>query len=359
MRNQQSTASSSMTVLGPASMDRRRPRLLPGTGRAVFTRWMAACGYALSAWLVSTPAAGADWAPTQPIKLIVPFATGGAGDLVARSISDRLAAALGQPVVVENRGGAGGVIGAEAAARALPDGHTLVLGSDANITIAPNLMSLRYDPVKNFEPVSLVVNMPLALLVNPQRVPARDIREFLDLVKSKPGQLSIASTGNGSSHHLAAELLKCEAKINLIHIPYKGQAAALTDLLGGQIDAVFSSPGLVADHLRSGRLKALAVSTSRRLPEWPDLPTLDEAGVRGYDLGIWVGLLYPAGTPKAAVARINQEVSRILQVPELRQRYTDLGYTPVGGEPTVLMQRIQRDSAVYRKLIQDAKISAN
>jgi tripartite-type tricarboxylate transporter receptor subunit TctC len=301
----------------------------------------------------------ADWVPKQPLRMIVPFAAGGMGDLVARTIGDKLGAALGQPVVVDNRGGAGGVIGTEAAAKSPPDGYTLLLGSDSNFTISPNLGPLRYDPVKDFEPVSLIVNTPMVLAVNPQKVPVANVQELLAFARAHPGQLSIASTGNGSSHHLAAELLKSAAKVNLLHVPYKGQAAALTDVLGGQVDMAFSTLGPLGPHLKSGKLKALAVSGTQRIPDLPEVPTLAEAGVAGYDVGIWVGVFYPAHTPKAIVERVNGELAKILQAPDVRSKFTSVGYSIEGGKPELLAARIHRDTLMYRKIIQDAGIKAD
>jgi tripartite-type tricarboxylate transporter receptor subunit TctC len=305
------------------------------------------------------PAHAADWTPTQPIKLIVPFTAGGGGDQVARVISDKLSAGLGQPVVIDNRGGAGGVIGAEAGARSAPDGYTLVLGSDSNFTINPNLSPLRYDPIKDFEPVSLLVNMPMVLVVNPQKLSAGTIQELLVLARTSPGKLSIASSGNGSSHHIAAELLKHAGRVDLLHVPYKGQAAALADLIGGQVDAAFAIPAGVLPYLKTGKLKALAVSVSRRVPELPDVPTLAEAGLAGYDVGIWIGLLYPARTPKAIVDRMNNEVSKVMDLPDVRATFASLGYSVQSGQPEVLAKRLQQDTAIYRKLINEAKLKAN
>jgi len=302
-------------------------------------------------------AAGSDWAPTRPVKLIVPSTAGAAADTTARLFSQRLATALGQPVVVENRGGAGGLIGTEAAAKTAPDGHTLVLGSDYAFTIYPQLRKPPFDPVKDFEPVGLVTNLPMVLVVNPQRVAANNLKELIGLAKANPGKLTIASAGNGSSHHLAAEYFKHQAGIYLLHIPYKGAAEAMTDVLSGQVDMMFISPGTVIPHLKSGKVKAIGVSVARRVLALPDVPTLAEAGLRGFDIGIWFGIFYPAGTPKAAVERVNAELQKILEVPEVRTRLIETGYTPAGGKPEVLGQRIASDTTRFRKIVQDTKIT--
>ena len=314
---------------------------------------------ATAALVVLAAAAAApaqEWTPTRPIRLIVPFNPGGAGDVTARAISDKLSAALGQPVVVDNRGGAGGIIGTDAAAKSTPDGYTLVLGSDANFTIAPNLQPVGYDPLKDFEPVSLIVNTPMVLTVNPQRLPVNSIQELLAAAKASPGRYTIASSGNGTSHHIAIEKLKGDAGIDILHVPYKGQAQAINDVLGGQADLLFGTPGPLLPHIRSGKLKPLAVTVSHRIADLPDVPTLAEAGVPGYDISIWLGVLYPAKTPKAAIERINTEINRILATPEARGRYAAQGYSPVGGKPEVLAKRLADDTAAYRRIIQQAKI---
>ena len=306
--------------------------------------------------LAMSGAAMAQWAPSRPIRLVVPYATGGAADITARLISDKLGAALGQPVVVDNRGGAGGVIGTEIGAKAPPDGHTLVFGSDPPYTINPHLQKVPYDPLRDFEHVSLIANVPLLLMVNPTKAPAGNLRELIALAKASPGRYTIASSGNGSSGHLAAELFKYMAAIHLVHVPYKGQAQAVTDVLGGQVDMTFSSIGPTIQHLKSGRIKALAISVPKRFAGLPEVPALAEAGVPGYDLAVWLGVSYPAGTPKAAVERVNAEIGRILEAPDVRARLDVLGYVPVGGKPENLSRRIEADHALFGKLIRDANI---
>ena len=302
------------------------------------------------------PAAAADWAPARPVKLLVPYTPGAGADITARLISERLSPALGQPVVVTNQGGGGGVIGTDAGAKSAPDGHTLVFGSDIAFTINPQLKTTPYDPVKDFEPVSLFVNLPMILLVNPQKVPVNNVKELIALAKAKPGAYSIASAGNGSSHHFAAEFLKYKAGIDLLHVPYRGAAQALTDVLGGQADMMFISPASVMAHLKSGKVKAIGISVLKRLPSLPDVATLAESGVPDYDVGIWMGVLYPAHTPAAAIERVNTELNKILEMPDVKARIADLGYAPGGGKPDILAKRIASDSAMYRKLIKDANI---
>jgi len=302
------------------------------------------------------PALAADWAPNRPIKLIVPYTAGGAADVGARLLAEKLGPALGQPIVVDNRGGASGLIGTDAAAKSAPDGYTLVWGSDVAFTIVPQLQAVTYDPLRDFEPVSLFMNGPMVLVVNPQRVPAANVKELIALAKAKPGKYTIASSGNGSSHHFAAEMLKHRAGIDLLHVPFKGGAQAVTDMLAGQVDMMMVSLGPVAAHLKSGRLKALAVSTTQRMSQLPDVPTLSEAGVPGYDVGIWMGVLYPARTPKPVIDRVTAEIAKILESPDVRSRIKDMGYAPGTASPELLAKRLQGDTGVYRKLIQDAKI---
>jgi tripartite-type tricarboxylate transporter receptor subunit TctC len=301
-------------------------------------------------------AAAADWTPSRPIRVIVPSTPGAGADITARLFSDRLGTALGQPVIVDNRGGAGGLIGTDAAAKSAPDGYTLILGSDYAFTIYPQMRKPPYDPIKDFEPICLVANLPMVLVVNPQRVPVANVKDLIALVKANPRKYSIASAGNGSSHHLAAEYFKHQAGIDLLHVPYKGAAEAMTSVLGGQTDMLFISPATVLPHLKSGKVKALGVSVPQRVPALPDVPTLAEAGVPNFDIGIWFGFFYPARTPQAIVNRVSAELQKIVEVPEVRARLAEIGYSPAGGKPEILRQRLESDSAKFRKLVQDANI---
>ena len=316
-----------------------------------FTVWIAS---AISAF--PTVSVAADWIPTRPIKLIVPSTPGAGADITGRLLGDRLTKALGQPVIVENKGGAGGVVGTEAVARSSPDGYTLGLGSDYAFTIYPQLHKPPYDPLKDFEPVVLVANLPMVLAVNPQRVSATNLNELIALAKANPGKFSVASAGNGSSHHLAAEYLKHQAGIDLLHVPYKGAAEAMSAVLAGQTDMLFVSPATVLPHLKAGKVRALGVSTSGRIPALPDVPTIQEAGVPNFDIGIWFGLLYPAGTPKPIVEMVNAELQKILETPDVRAQIEALGYSPGGGTPEVLRRRIESDSIKFRTLVHDANI---
>ena len=316
----------------------------------------------LSLWIASaaigiglSPAAVAQWTPTKPIKMVVPYAPGGAADLTARLMAEQLGLALGQTVIVENRAGGGGIIGADVLAKAVPDGYTISFGSDPPFTINPHLQKVPYDPLKSFVHVSLVANLPLVLVVNPQKMPVKNVAELVALAKANPGKFTIASSGNGSSGHLAAELFKHEAGISLVHVPYKGQAPANTDMISGHVDVTFSSIGAAAQHFTSGRLIPLAVSTKDRFSGLPNVPALAET-IPGFDIGVWLGLTYPVGTPQAAIDRINQESDKILKTPAVIQRFEKLGYVPVGGKPEVLTKRVETDYRTFGDLIRTNNI---
>ena len=308
--------------------------------------------------LACSMAAWAQWSPTKPIRLIMPYNPGGSGDITMRILLDRLTAALGQPLVNDYRGGAGGVIGTEAGAKAAPDGYNLVFGSDAPFTIIPHLQKVPYNPLKDFEHVSLIASLPLVLVVHPS-VPAKNLQELIALAKSKPGQMTVGSNGNGSSGHLASELLKSEAKIDIVHVPYKGQAQVVTDLVGGQVNMVFSSVGPVEQHVKAGKLRAIAVTTPNRFAGMAGVPTMAESGLPQFTIGVWLGILAPLGTPKPVLARINAEMSKVLAVPEVRERFATLGYEAVGGDASLLRDRIESDYQKWGKLIRDANIKGD
>jgi tripartite-type tricarboxylate transporter receptor subunit TctC len=310
----------------------------------------------VAAPVILQSAFAAEWVPSRPIRFIVPSTPGAGADITARLLSEHLASALGQPVIVDNKGGAGGLIGTDAAAKSSPDGYTLILGSDYAFTIFPQLRKTPYDPIKDFEPVGLVANLPMVLVVNPQRIAASNVRDLIALAKASPGKYSIASAGNGSSHHLAAEYFKHQAGIDLLHVPYKGAAEAMASVLSGQTDMLFISPATVLPHLKAAAVRAIGVSVARRTAALPDVPTLAEAGVANFDIGIWFGLLYPAHTPKPIIDRVNAELQKILEMPIVRARIADMGYSPGGGKPELLEQRLNNDTIKFRKLVQDANI---
>ncbi|MGB6102724.1 MAG: tripartite tricarboxylate transporter substrate binding protein [Pusillimonas sp.] len=296
------------------------------------------------------------WTPGHAVNVIVPFSPGAAADTTIRIVSEELAAALGQPVIVENRGGAAGVIGARAGAAATPDGYTLIGGSDPPFTIIPHLQNVPYDPATAFNHVALIADVPL-FLVTRKDLGASNVQELIDLARKSPDSLTIASSGNGSSGHLAAELFKIMADAPMLHVPYKGQVAAVSDVLAGRVDATFSSLGPVRQHVEAGNLKMLAVSTAKRFVGLPDVPTVDEAGVGGFDIAVWIGFSAPAATPPEAIERFNTEVNEILKSPKISQKLTEMGYVPAAGSAADMTERLEQDYQRFGKLIQDAKIS--
>jgi len=300
-------------------------------------------------------AAQVAWQPTKPIRLIVPYTTGGAADVLVRIIAEPLRQALGQPIVIDNKGGAGGIIGTDAGAKALADGYTWTIGADPAFTINPHLGAVPYAPLTSFVPVSLVARQPLVLVVN-NSLPFASIAELVKLAKSNPGKYTIASSGSGSSGHLAAELLKSAATIDLVHVPFKGQAAALTDVVGGQVDMTFSAIGSANAYIAAGRLRAIATTGPHRFEGLAEVPTFAEAGHPLVEMRAWLGILVPAGTPRQVVARVSAAVTDVLARPEVRQRLVLLGYEPVGGEPSLVTQTIEKDSRVFGKLIRERNI---
>ena len=308
----------------------------------------------------SSLAAGAESAeyPTRAIKLIVPFAPGGGNDTVARTIAQRISTSLGQPVVVDNRAGAGGVLGAEIAARSPPDGYTLFLGGVGSHAINPNLhRQLPYDPVKDFAPVSLIAAAPLLVVVHPS-VPANSIGELIALARKQPGALNYASNGNGSSSHLAAAMFESMTATRMVHVPYKGLAPALTDLLSGQVQLMFSSVVAILPHVQAGKLRALAVTSSKRLALVPDVPTVAESGLPGYETSSWYGILAPAGTRPDVIARLNAEIVRAVRDPEVAKVLANDGAVPIGSSSAEFDAHIRRELDRLGKVIREARIEA-
>ena len=294
--------------------------------------------------------------PSKPIRLVVPFAAGGATDVLARLVGERLTASLGQQVVVDNRPGAGGNIGSDLVARAEPDGYTILMGAVGTHAINPSLYpKMPYDPVKDFAPVTLVASVPNVLVVNPE-VPANSVQELIDLAKAKPGELNFASSGNGTSIHLSGELFKAMTGTDIVHVPYKGSGPAVTDLLGGQVQMMFDNMPSSLPHVKAGKLRALGVTSAKRSPALPEVPTIAEAGVPGYDATSWFGILAPAGTPEPVVTRLQGAIVQALGEPEMRQRMADLGAEPVGDTPAEFGQFIAAEIAKWAKVVNDAGV---
>ena len=296
--------------------------------------------------------------PSRPIRLIVPLAAGGFADVPARILAPRLAAALGKPVVVENRPGAGSTIGADAVAKSAPDGHTLLLTGTPHV-IAPWLYkNLPYDTLKDFAPVTLVASGPYVLAVSPQ-LGVASVRELIATAKAQPGAIDYASSGNGSAQHLVGALFNTMAGVTLNHVPYKGSAGAVQDLISGQVKVSFSGIPNVIAHIRSGRVRALAVTTSQRWSELPDVPTLAEAGVAGYEATLWLNISAPAGTPAAIVQRLHAETARALQDPELQQNFRAAGVEAQTLAPSELAAFMRVEHEKWGKVVRETGATVN
>jgi tripartite-type tricarboxylate transporter receptor subunit TctC len=316
------------------------------------------CLLVLASSLVIVPIVHAQGAyPTKPIRLIVPSVAGGGTDISARLIAPRLSEYLGQQVVVENRAGAAMMIGGEAVARAAPDGYTLLMGI-STLTINPSIHpKMPYDTVRDFAPVSLAVTLPNVLVTHPS-LPVKTVRELIVFARSRPGQLNYGSAGVGSSLHLSMELFLSMTKLRMVHIPYKGSAPALVDMLAGQIVVMTGTMITVIPHIRGGRLRALGVTSATRSQVAPDVPSIAEAGVPGYESVQWYGVLAPAGTPREVITRIHEGVVRALQDATVRKRFLDDGVEPVGSSPEEFAALIRADMAKWAKVVKDAGIKA-
>lgn len=301
----------------------------------------------------ASPLANAQTFPAKPVRIISPYSPGGLGDLVPRAIAAGLTPLLGQQVIVENRPGASQIIGMQAASRSAPDGHTLAYGSVTSLAINPGAhRNLPYDPIKDFAPVSLCVTTPLYLVIHPT-VPAKSVPQLIAIARSQPGRLSYGSGGNGSSNHLAGELFKSLAKVDLLHVPYKGAGPAMVDVMAGHVDLMFGAAGLA--EAKTGRVRLLGVSSSKRSSVAPQVPTIAESGVPGYEATIWFGLLAPAGTPAALVTRLANDINRVLAEPKLRAQFPTLEITP--STPEGFAAHIRREIPKWRQVIQGAKIT--
>jgi tripartite-type tricarboxylate transporter receptor subunit TctC len=299
--------------------------------------------------------AGAQGYPTKPVRFIVPFAPGGSTDIIGRTVAQKLTELWGQTVIVDNRPGGSTVIGTDLVAKSPPDGHTLLV-TPAPFTIVPSLIAkLPYDPAKDFEPITLINTTPLVVVVHPG-VPAKSVKELIALAKAKPGALNYGSSGAGGSNHLAGELFNAMAGVKTVHIPYKGNAPALTDLLGGHVDLVYNGLTSALPFIKSGKLRALAVTSLNRSGALPDVPTLDEAGLKGFQAVAWNGLTAPARTPQAVVAKVNADVMKIMKSPELAERLKAEGSDPVGSTPERYAAFLREEIAKWGKVIKAAGI---
>lgn len=319
------------------------------------TRVAAAC--ALAAAIPATiPAVWAQAWPARPVNLIVPFPAGGTTDVLARALGQELSKSLGQPVVVENRPGAGATLGADHVAKAKPDGYTLLMGA-VHHTIATSVYRrLGYDFQKDLAPITVVAVVPNVLVVHPQ-VPAKTVQELLAQARAQPGKLAYGSNGAGTGQHLIGAQFESMGGVQLLHVPYKGSGPLTTDLLGGQIAMSFDTVTPVLPHIKAGKLRALAVTTARRSVALPDVPTLDEAGLKGFDMGTWFGVLASAATPREVLARLGADMNRIIESPQFRRKMEEIGAEPIGGSPEQMARQIRDDTDRFARLVKDAKVA--
>jgi tripartite-type tricarboxylate transporter receptor subunit TctC len=294
--------------------------------------------------------------PTKPVRIVVPFAPGGGSDFIGRFIAQKLTAGLGQQVIVENKPGAGGMLGITEGQKAAPDGYTLTLIA-SSYTVNPSIYKFSFDPVADITPIIQLSQGPLLIVVNP-KMPVKTTQDLLAAARKKPGEINFASSGQGSVIHMATELFQSMAKIKMNHIPYKGTGPALTDTIGGQVDVFFSSTATAVPQVQAGKLRAIAVTTLKRIPALPDVPTVNESGVKGYDVVLWHGLIGPKGLPRPIVDRINAEATKALQVKETAAQLQNDGVAPAGGTPEQFGAQIKKEIGLWRKVATDAGVKA-
>lgn len=309
-------------------------------------------GFALA--LASAVAFAQDW-PSKPVRFIVPYPPGGGTDVIARILQNRLSEGLGQPIVIENRGGAGGALGTEVAAKSAPDGYTFLLTLSSH-TINPLLYKLNYDVERDFLPVSLIVSVPQLIAANPGS-PIKSMQDLVASAKAAPGKLSFASVGNGTPSHIAGELLKLKTGIDILHVPYKGGGPAVTDAIAGQVPLVIATAPAAMSYVKAGRLRGLAVTTLKRSPGAPEIPTVAEAlNIPDYEVDSWYAMFAPAKTPAPIVARMQKEIARVVQLPDIRQKLIEQGGDPVGGTSEELERVVRSELKKWTEVIQAAKI---
>ena len=331
------------------------PPTTPSTRRHHLLALAALAGAACA--LPSAPAHAQAW-PAKPVTIVVPFAAGGTTDVLARALGEKLGTALGQPVIVENRGGAGATIGADYVAKAPADGYTLLMGA-VHHTIATSVYKkLNYDFQKSFAPITTVALVPNVLAVS-AATPAKDVRELVALIKATPNKFSYGSNGAGTAQHLIGTQFATSIGQPLLHVPYTGSGPLTTDLLGGQVSMSFDTVTPVLPHIKAGKLRALAVTTAKRSSTLPDVPTLQESGFAGFDIGTWFGVLAPARTPADVVARLNTEMFKVIQSPDFQKRMHDIGAEPIGNTPAQMAEQIAADTARFAKLVADNKITTD
>ena len=314
---------------------------------------LALRGLALAASLAASATAMAQPYPSKPVHLIVPFPPGGVTDLVGRIIAQRLSEGLGQQVIVENRGGGAGSIGAQMAARAAPDGYTLFMGTATHAINATLMPNVGYELTRDFAPITLVASVPLLLAAHPS-VPANDVKSLVAFAKGKPGQLNFASGSTGSASHLAGEMLKMAAGLDMTHVPYKGGGPALQDLIAGHVSIMFENMPSILPHVQGGKLRGLAVTGAKRSPAMPELPTMIESGFPGFEAGSWYGLYAPAGTPPQVLQKLHAEMMKALRTPEMQKQLSAQGADPVGNSPQEFAAFMRDEIAKWAKVIRDS-----
>ena len=328
---------------------------MPHAARFPFTRRTALQLAALALASVAGAAHAQAW-PSKPVSLVVPFPAGGTTDVLARALAERLSPAIGQPVIVENKPGAGATIGADYVAKAKADGHTLLIGAVHHTIASSVYKKLPYDFQKGFEPVTVIAMVPNVLVVN-ARTPAKNVNELVALIKAKPAEASYGSNGNGTAQHLIGTQFQQQTGTRLQHIPYKGSGPLATDLLGGQILMSFDTITPVLPHIKAGKLRPLAVTTAKRSPALPDVPTLQEAGLKDFDIGTWFGVLAPVGTPKPVLDRLSAEATKIIQSPDFRKRMDDIGAQPVGNSPAEMAAQIRSETDKFSVLVKAGNVT--
>jgi len=310
---------------------------------------------ALAAAMASGSAMAQAW-PSKPISLVVPFPAGGTTDVLARALAEKLTLSLGQTVIVESKPGAGATLGADYVAKAKPDGYTLLVGAVHHTIASSVYKKLPYDFQKDLAPITTIAMVPNVLVVNAS-TPAKNVAELVALLKAKPGGYNYGSNGNGTAQHLIGTQFENLTGTDVVHIPYKGSGPLATDLLGRQITMSFDTVTPVLQHIKAGKLRALAVTTAKRSSALPDVPTLDEAGLKGFNIGTWFGVLAPAATPKDILVRLNTEMVKVIQSPEFRKRMDEIGAEPIGNSPDQMAQQIKGETEKFAKLVKDAKVT--
>jgi tripartite-type tricarboxylate transporter receptor subunit TctC len=294
--------------------------------------------------------------PEKTIRIIVPYPPGGNIDITARTVAPGLSEVLGQQVVIDNRGGAGGTIGSELAARSAPDGYTLLLGSTGTLASSPALYpKLGFDPIKDFAPTSLVSIVPLVMVIHPA-IPAKNVKDFVALAKARPGRITMASAGSGTSNHLTGELFQSVAGIKLIHVPYKGSGPALIDLMGGQVDVLFDQLSSAIGYIKGGKLRALAVTTLKRATALPEVPTVDESGLKGFDASTSTGILLPVATPRDIVTKVHTSLIKVLRLPATRESFARIGADTLESSPEEFTRFLREEIAKWSKVVHDAGV---